>query len=310
MADSSWGEWHYFNLATGPGEWWYLTYLVGGRVRQGRWGGQLLLSHRRPDGGYDRFAAVVPPDSIRLDTARADLTLGASTVRQRDGRYTLAAQATGEAGTVTLHLTLSPDPNRYFPSVDLREGEHRSGYVVPMLSGVATGRICVNDRCTAVRGAPAYHDHNWGVWRNVTWDWGAARGRRFNLLYGAVYAPDDSLRTGDSGTPRIFVALVDSLGVRQILRAREVRYQRPPSAPGNAHLRPPTGFSFIAARDDDTLRVTARIADVQSTGVTAAGMGRSFLQMRGSFELEGKIGGAVVTDAGTGFFETYLGEKR
>ena len=26
-ADSTWGEWHYFNFVTGPDEWWYVTYL-------------------------------------------------------------------------------------------------------------------------------------------------------------------------------------------------------------------------------------------------------------------------------------------
>src|SRR5262249_37800658 len=31
-ADSTWGEWHYFNLAPTAGEWWYLTYLIGGKL--------------------------------------------------------------------------------------------------------------------------------------------------------------------------------------------------------------------------------------------------------------------------------------
>ena len=34
--DSTWGEWHYFNVVTGPDEWWYITYLVGGDV-PGQW---------------------------------------------------------------------------------------------------------------------------------------------------------------------------------------------------------------------------------------------------------------------------------
>ncbi len=28
--DSTWGEWHYFNLLVAPDEWWYVTYLVRG----------------------------------------------------------------------------------------------------------------------------------------------------------------------------------------------------------------------------------------------------------------------------------------
>ncbi|HEY9016052.1 MAG TPA: hypothetical protein VIM84_13440, partial [Gemmatimonadales bacterium] len=78
--DSSWGEWHYFNLVVSPREWWYLTYLIGGEVKAGRWGGQLLITHRRPDGTYRRFVDTVPPSRIIFDTTRADLTLGKSRV--------------------------------------------------------------------------------------------------------------------------------------------------------------------------------------------------------------------------------------
>jgi hypothetical protein len=306
VADSSWGEWHYFNLSVGPQEWWYITYLVGGRVLRGRWGGQLLISHRRPDGGNERFTAAVPSTSVSLDTTRADLALGESTVRQRRGVYTLTAKARGDAGTVVLSLVLTPDSNRYFPPVELREGRYISGYVVPALSARASGRICVAARCRTIEDAPAYHDHNWGIWRDVTWDWGAARGRRFNLLYGAVYAPDDTLLGAASGAPKIFVALVDSLGVRQILRAREVSYHGVHPGSARSGVRVPAGFSFVAARDDDTLTVTAHVADFQASGMTAAGMDRRFLQMRGGFTLEGKVGGSPVADEGSGFFETYV----
>ncbi len=303
--DSSWGEWHYFNIATGPSEWWYVTYLVGGEVLRGRWGGQLLISHRRPDGGYERFTATAPADAVRIDTLGADVRIGESAVVQRNGRYALTARARGASGTVRLSLEVSPDPNRYFPPVELRQGAFPSGYVVPALSATATGEICREGGCRSVSGAPAYHDHNWGVWRSVTWDWGAARGATFNLLYGAVYAPEDTIGTARTGAPRIFVALVDSLGVRQILRAREVLYERRRGGRGG-QATAPSAFHFIAFRDADTVRIDAKILDVQATGATAAGLNRNFLQMRGSFHLEGTISGERVSDDGTGFFETYV----
>ena len=46
--DSTWGEWHYFNITPSPREWWYVTYLVGGALPEGRWGGRMLVTHRRP----------------------------------------------------------------------------------------------------------------------------------------------------------------------------------------------------------------------------------------------------------------------
>jgi hypothetical protein len=307
VADSSWGEWHYFNLVPGPREWWYISYLVGGRVMRGRWGGQLLISHRRPDGGYERFSAGFPGEAVSLDTTRADLALGDNSVRQQGGVYHLIARARGPSGEVALSLRLTPEPNRYFPPVELREDRYPSGYVVPALSGLASGTICLGDKCRKVSAVPAYHDHNWGVWRNVTWDWGAARGTTFNLLYGAVYSPDDTLLPSVGAAPRILVALVDSLGVRQILRAREVSYTGTHQLSTGHGASAPAGFSFIAVRDQDTIRITATISDFQATGMTVAGMGRSFLQMRGRFRLTGKVTGEAVRDEGEGFFETYVG---
>jgi hypothetical protein len=299
VADSSWGEWHYFNVTVGPREWWYITFLVGGRVLRGRWGGQLLIGHRKPDGSYDRFASSVPAAAIVLDTARADLALGNARVRQRGGVYHLVAEPRGERQPIRIDLRIEPEPERYFPPVELRAGEYPSGYVVPALSARASGTICRAAHCRSLRNAPAYHDHNWGVWRDVTWDWGAARGRTFNVLYGDVRTPEDSLRDRATGEPRVFVTLVDSLGVRQIFRAYRVRYARSAS-------RIPDSLALTATRENDTVRFAAVIEDAQASRLTSAGMGRVFLQMRGRFRLAGRLDGIEVHDEGVGFFETYV----
>ncbi|MEO8637208.1 MAG: hypothetical protein ABI587_18180 [Gemmatimonadales bacterium] len=305
ISDSSWGEWHYFNLAAGPDEWWYITYLVGGEVLRGKWGGQVLISHRTPDGHYQRFSAVLPSSAIVLDTTRADLTLGPSQVIQRHGDYALTAEARGTGGPLRLSLTVHPERNRFFPPVSLHEGAYPSGYVVPMLSGTATGTICVAGHCRTLANVPAYHDHNWGVWRGVSWDWGTVRGKHFNLLYGAVYAPADTLAYAGSGSPRLLVALVDSLGVRQILRATAVTYEGELSRRQGGGPNVPARFHFVASRDADTVRIETEIVDAQATDRTAS-REKSFLQMRGSFHLEGVIAGVRVADDGTGFFETYV----
>lgn len=299
--DSTWGEWHYFNVVTGPAEWWYITYLVGGEVPAGRWGGQLLLTHRRPDGRYERFTAQVPADRVALDTARADLMLGQSFVHQRNGTYYLWARGEGNAGTALLDFTLTPRPRRYFPPAELRADQFLSGYVVPGLVAEASGKACVAGRCTRVDGAPAYHDHNWGVWRAVTWEWGAARGDALSLLYGGVYAPDSAA----AGAP-FFLTLVDSLGVRQVLRFRRIDYRGAHPAEGEAGASAPERFSLLAARDADTVRLEVQVEHALASRVRAEGMRRYFLQMRGRFTLTGRLSGQLVADSGRGFFETYV----
>jgi hypothetical protein len=310
--DSTWAEWHYFNVTTGPGEWWYVTYLVGGEVsldpadRAPRWGGRMLVTHRRPDGRYDRFTADAPAASVRFDTARADLTVGPSTVRQRDGVYLLQARAAGPAGAVRIDLELRPVPNRYFPPVELRDDEFLSGYVVAALAAEASGTLCVAGRCARAVDVPAYHDHNWGVWRDVTWEWGAARGHALSLLYGGVYGPErQAAGAGAALTSPFFLALVDSLGVWQVLRFGRVGYEGEQPAAGAPDARAPGRFSLVGTRGADSVTLAVEVEHALATEMSTAAFRRLFFQMRGRFVLTGRVGGAIVSDTGRGFFETY-----
>ncbi len=302
--DSTWGEWHYFNLVSAANEWWYITYLVGGAIPAGRWGGQILITHRKPEGGYERFTADVPSRAVILDTASADLSIGGNTVRQRNGVYLLKARAGGVGGEVDLELEIRPLPNRYFPPVELRQDEFVSGYVVPGLAAVGSGRICVAGRCIQVNHAPAYHDHNWGVWRGVTWDWGMARGNGLSLLYGGVYGPEAGSGASPLSSP-FFLALADSLGVWQVLRFRKIEYQGGKPAEGRLRVNAPEAFNLVAARGPDTVRLAAVVEHALASELAISGVPRYFLQMRGRFRLSGRITGEAVSDSGMGFFETY-----
>lgn len=301
--DSTWGEWHYFNLVTAPDEWWYITYLVGGEVPAGKWGGQVLITRRRPGGLHERFSVQAPSSEVEFDTAAADVTIGANTVRQRDGIYQLTARVPGKTGDVKIDVTLVPTPNRYFPPVELRDDDFLSGYVVPALDAKASGTICVPERCTSFTGRPAYHDHNWGVWRDVTWEWGAGRGTRLNLLYGGVYGPERA--AGSTVNSPFFLTLVDSLGVKQVLRFSGIRYQGASPVPGLGRTSAPARFTLVGTREADTVRVEVRVGDVLATEMRASKFRRIFLQMRGQFTLTGKVAGEAVVDSGMGFFETY-----
>ncbi len=304
--DSTWGEWHYFNVTTAPDEWWYVTYLIGGEVPDGRWGGRLIVTHRRPDGGYDRFTDEAPPSGVSFDTARADFASGPSTVRQRDGVYRLSARASGPRGPVHLELEIRPLPNRYFPPVELRDDELLSGYVVPALAASASGTLCVARRCERVVDVPAYHDHNWGVWRDVTWEWGAARGASLSLLYGGVYGPErGSAGAGPAVTSPFFLTLVDSLGVLQVLRFDRIRYEGSQPAEGAPGAAAPRRFTLRGTRGADSVTLAVDVRHALATEMSASSFRRLFFQMRGRFALRGRVGGAEVSDSGWGFFETY-----
>ncbi len=310
--DSSWGEWHYFNIEVSPDEWWYITYLIGGWVGaadsppgEGRWGGQVLVTHRRPDGRYERFLRNEEPSRIQFDTTRADVRIGGSSVQQRDGTYRLRGSANGAAGAVRIEVELAPAPNRYFPPVELMDDEFLSGYVVPGLVATASGRICVAGRCRAFSNVPAYHDHNWGVWRGVTWEWGAARGQRLAILYGGVYGPELAAGNTAIRSP-FFLTAVDSLGVKQVLRFDRISYQGARPAKGAWSFDAPRQFDLQAVRESDTLRLHVDVQDALGTELKTSGFRRGFLQMRGRFTLSARLLGQSISDSGRGFFETYV----
>jgi hypothetical protein len=314
----SWAEWHYFNvLSADRRRWAFVTFMVGGEVPDGRWGGQLLVTTHEEGRPARRFTATVPPSAVRLSTVDADLRLGDASVTLLEGaRYRIVGAAREEGGSgarVTFDLVVAPAPRAYFPGASLGSGDFVSGYAVAALRADATGTLCVGGRCERFDGAQAYHDHNWGVWRGVSWEWGSARAGDWSLLYGRVIPPDSL----DARSP-LFLYLVDSLGFRALFRPERIVYEdaRTISVGGRA-VRVPARAVMEDVRGADTLRVELTIEDAVGTDTRAALVERGdtraaralrrpyFVQMKGTARLTGRLDGRPVEGTGTGFFETY-----
>ncbi len=335
---ASWAEWHYFNVLSPDGRRWaFVALMVTGDVGRadsaGRplWGGQVsVTTHVQGEGGragpVRRFAARVPPAGVRFSTRDADLRVGdASVTVLPDGRYRVVAAGAAEdggGGRATVDLVVAPAPRAYFPGATLQEGATPSGYAVAALRADATGSVCApgwgrDAGCERYGGAAgaaqAYHDHNWGTWRGVTWDWGAGRAGAYTLLYGRVQPPDSA-----SGDAPLFLYLVDSLGFRALFRPRLVRYDDARTAVvGGRPVRVPARGVMEDARGGDTLRVELEVEDAAVTDMRAGLVERGeaggaprlarpyFVQMKGRMRVSGRVGGAPVAGAGAGFFETY-----
>ena len=313
----SWGEWHYFNVISADRKRWaFISFILAGDIPDGEWGGQVLVTLHEEGGASRRFTAVSPPAGIQFSTESPDLAIGASSVTlMPDGRYAVKARAREEGGSaeVTIDLVVAPAPRAYFPAASLGSGDFVSGYAVAALRADATGSLCVASRCEQYDGAQSYHDHNWGVWRGVTWEWGSARAGEYSLLYGRVQPPD-SLESSAS----LFLILVDSLGFRAIFRPREIIYEDGRTVRvGGREIRVPSRGVMMDIRGGDTLRVELEVEDAVATDMRdpAAGRGDAsssgalarpyFVQMKGVARVSGRVGGERVAGAGTGFFETY-----
>ena len=297
--------------------WAFITFLLGGEVGgpADRWGGQLLVTLHEQGRPARRFTSTVESSAVRFSTTDADLRLGDATVTVlSDGRYAVRGEAR-EEGTrtpVAIDLVVAPADGAYFPGANLTSGIV-SGYVVPALRAEASGSICVAARCERYDAAQAYHDHNWGVWRGVTWQWGAARAGPYTFLYGRV-EPADSV----AEAPPLVVYLVDSTGFLALFRPREITYVdgRTTRVNGTA-IRTPSRAEMVDVRDGDTLRIVLSIEDATATDTRGSGVERGegltsraldrpyFVQMKGTATISGRIRGTPLAGSGAGFFETY-----
>ncbi len=312
--DPTWAEWHYFNvLSADHRRWAFISFIVAGRVLAGprEWGGQVLVTLHEQGKPERRFTSNVPARLTRFSTNDADVRLGGSSVTVRgDGHYVVHAQATSADGdAVTVDLDVAPAPHAYFPGAALTSGETVSGYVVPALRADASGMICTGGSCERFNGTQAYHDHNWGTWSGVTWEWGSARAGPYSILYGRVQPADSML-----ASQPLFLMLIDSLGFAGLFRPRAIAYvDGRTTVVGGRAIATPSRAEMFDARGDDTLRVDLDIDDAAATDTRKSGPQKGsggpakpyFIQMKGVARLSGRVGGKVIRAAGPGFFETY-----
>jgi hypothetical protein len=320
MADrASWGEWHYFNvLSRDARRWAFVSFIVGGDPTSTRWGGQVLVTLHERGGSARRFSAVVPGDRVRFSTRDADLAIGDGSVRVRpDGAYDVVARAAEEGGpnTVEVRLTVLPAPRAYFPGASLVSGDFTSGYAVAGLRASASGSICTGRasamRCERFDDAQAYHDHNWGAWAGVTWEWGATRAGAYTVLYGRV-------QPESGATSPLFVYLVDPSGFLALFRPRAIMYEDARVVTTtDGPLRVPSRAVIEDVRGADTLRLELAIDDAVATDTRRREAERGegeipraldrpwFVQMAGEASLSGRVRGRRLEGRGRGFFETY-----
>lgn len=311
----SWGEWHYFNVLSPDGRrWWFISLIVAGDVTENEWSGLVSLTRREQGGATTRFARTHDASRVTFSLSSPDLSMGESRVRLLEGgRYHVVASGAGPGGErATVDLVIVPAPGAYFPGATLASGAFTSGYTVPALRASASGRLCVAGSCEIVSGAQSYHDHNWGVWRGVTWEWGAARAGALTLLYGRVHSPDTLV-----SRPPLFLYVVDSLGFAGLYRPRRIEYEddRTIMVRGRP-VRVPSRATMSDVRGNDTVIVELTIEDAIGSDTrlpmdergdpqAAALATPYFIQMKGRARLRGVIAGRRVDGEGLGFFETY-----
>ena len=189
----------------------------------------------------------------------------------------------------------------YAPPLEVSRPGFRSGYVVPALSGKLSGELTTPRGTLLLKDALGYHDHNWGTWAGVHWDWGQASDGACALVYGAVKAPNPGVQSGG-----YFCVLVDTSGFLGLLKPDTILYEGWAKRGG---VYSPGRITFSKKNSNgDSLLVRMDVEEAMATDLgrlSKSKTGLGFLQMRGTYQVKGRLRGREISFSAPGAAETF-----
>ena len=306
----SWTEWLYFNGQAGTTR-FYVTFLVGPLRENGRRvaGVRLQLDHDGTVSTYGEAAEVDPADVL---ASAPELTIGRSRVRVDGDRYMVSfdlgssqaarsvkrdaggARATGE-------IVLTAQRGHSLPPIAIQGAQGWvSGYVVPVMSGMLDGTVHVSGEALSLTGGTGYHDHNWGFWEGVAWQWGQVQHDGLSILYGRVFPPVDAADA--SRIPGFLVVLGPDGPLGQATRVTIDET----TDPGRDQ---PSRIVVHGTSPSLDLRLEIDVESGVRTPMTEGPVtnGLDFLQLRGRYRVSGHAGERTLDFVAPGAAETFRG---
>ena len=296
----SWSEWLYFNGRTGSAR-FYLTFFAGPRLESGKRPLSVRLQLER-GGTLASYSDEVTVTDEQLASA-PDLTAGRNTVRLVGSEYRVRFDLPAESGgpRASGEVVVRAVPGRSLPPFTMRgAGGWVSGYVVPVMSGALDGNIAVGDEKVELTGGTGYHDHNWGFWEGVRWQWGQVQGDDLSFVYGRVFPPADA---ADAIRVPGFLVALGSEGV--VGYATDVTIEETDRASTAA----PRGVVVTGRSDSLTLTLDITVDQITTTRMRPGsfGAGMDFLQLRATYRVSGRAGDRSVKFTAPGSAETFRG---
>jgi hypothetical protein len=309
---ASWAEWLYFN-GIANGSRFYLTFMSGRESSPGvRETGVRLQLER--GGVLTAYSAPATAASGSLLAQAPDLTFGENRVRLvgTDYRITLDLPAEAGPGRVTGAIVVHANPDRAVPPFVLQgAGGWISGYTVPVMAGTLDGELRVASRTSSgpptsidLSGGSAYHDHNWGFWDGVSWQWGQVQNGDVSFVYGRVRPPADA---ADAAHIPGFLGVLGPNGPLAFSTDATIDETNLPGEQRPSHI------VVRAAGDDFAATLTL---DIGQTAITRGRQGRGlggtldFLQMRAAYAVDARIGSRLIRFTAPGSAETFRGASR
>jgi hypothetical protein len=337
----SWAEWQYVTATSARGDAYvYVSFLAPLGA-----GGFVSLQVRRPGTTPERYVAI---DSVARRGAQdgaADIAIGGSSFHLRGAQYAVHLDFTDAYSGIRVRgdFLLSPARGLYLSPTEVQgESGFVSGYVVPALRASIAGSVRIGNAPPFVlTDFTGYHDHNWGTWAGVHWDWGEMSAPEGALLYGGVSAPALDATNGDAADTRHkradraagvshtraglathIAALYGADGLLGVFRPDSIAYL---GWHRSGATNVPSRVTLTTTAGDDSLDATLEVADVVATPLDLAGATRRagardrtqsasrepaamrvFLQMHGTWRVRGRAGGRVVDVRAPGAAETFV----
>jgi len=166
-----------------------------------------------------------------------------------------------------------------------------------VMSGLLDGTLEVAGERLSFDGGAGYHDHNWGFWKGVSWQWGQVQEGDLSVIFGRVFPPREA------ADPDRIPGFIGALGPDGPLGyATDVTIAEENDERGQPRTITVAGRSpliDIHLRFDVGSMVMTRMAQ----GPIANGV--NFLQMRGQYTVTGQAGDRTVDFKAPGSAETF-----
>jgi hypothetical protein len=278
-----WAEWLYFNGRSADGSLrFYLSFIAGGVEDGERPIGVRLQLDR---GGHIASYTAAGRVSDRDLTARApDIDVAGNRVRLVGSQYRITLAL---SENVRGELVLDAVPGRSIPPAEIAGARGwMSGYVVPVLAGTLTGELQIGRERIAIDNLAGYHDHNWGYWKGVRWQWGQVASGDLSIVFGRVFPPAD---VADATRIPGFLGLLGPEG--------PIAFSTRVSITERGGGAVPTGLDVRAMGDQLSLRLGFTVAESERSS--------SFLQLGGTYQVTGRAAGRTIDFTARGSAETF-----
>lgn len=327
-------EWHYFNVVDEKQQ---LSIIGVLKLNGALDASQVLLACYFNDGSSNTYFKSYPLSIAQYSSKTPDVAINNSSIKLTPEGYSV--HIVSEDGSKVLDALFKPEAE---PSQEFSAPGLPSGGIIKWI--VASPKMKVNGKYTldgkeyTLKNAIGYHDHNWGYWdwRDLGWDWGQVTESKNNLEGNDIgkYSINFGNIT-DSADTQSFNSGLNLWSNRKVIATftnQEMRVEHsnfntqdiPLSQvlflPGNSFPLPFNTRVTVSSGSGDYLNINFTTDFAHSSGIPitipmldtngkVVTKFRIIWEMRGAYQVYGKIKGKPVSFNSNGFMEYVAGEE-